>query len=89
MYPCIWRQHWPFGLFLGGAGVLVVDTLDDTIQDASMIEQMGLPLLGVLPRLANHDRAIEIRLNPKSGYSEMVRNLRSVLTRAKNGTRPR
>ena len=23
-----------FGLFLGGAGVLVVDTLDNTVQDA-------------------------------------------------------
>ncbi len=72
-----------FGLFLGGAGVLVVDTLDNTVQDASVIEQMGLPLIGVLPRLANHNRAIEVRSNPKSRYSEMVRNLRSVLTRAR------
>ena len=72
-----------FGLFLGGAGVMVVDTLDNTVQDASVIEQMGLPLIGVLPRLANHKRAIEVRSNPKSRYSEMVRNLRSVLTRAR------
>ena len=72
-----------FGVFLGGAGVLVVDTLDNTVQDASVIEQMGLPLIGVLPRLANHNRAIEVRSNPKSRYSEMVRNLRSVLTRAR------
>ena len=72
-----------FGLFLGGAGVLVVDTLDNTVQDASVIEQLGLPLIGVLPRLANHKRAIEVRSNPKSRYSEMVRNLRSVLTRAR------
>ena len=72
-----------FGVFLGGAGVLVVDTLDNTVQDASVIEQLGLPLIGVLPRLANHKRAIEVRSNPKSRYSEMVRNLRSVLTRAR------
>ena len=39
--------------------------------------------IGVLPRLANHNRAIEVRSNPKSRYSEMVRNLRSVLTRAR------
>jgi len=62
---------------------MVVDTLDNTVQDASVIEQMGLPLIGVLPRLANHKRAIEVRSNPKSRYSEMVRNLRSVLTRAR------
>jgi succinoglycan biosynthesis transport protein ExoP len=73
-----------FGLFLGGASVLVVDTLDDTVQDAIVIEQMGLPLLGVLPRFENHGRAIEVWANPKSRFSETVRNLRSVLTRVKN-----
>ena len=73
-----------FGLFLGGAGVLVVDTLDDAVQDAVMIEQMGLPLLGVLPKFANRGRAIEVWANPKSRFSETVRNLRSVLTRVKN-----
>lgn len=78
-----------FGLFLGGAGVLVVDTLDDTVRDASIIEQLGLPLLGVLPRLASSKRAIEVRSNPKSRYSEMVRNLRSVLTRPKAGLVPK
>jgi succinoglycan biosynthesis transport protein ExoP len=78
-----------FGLFLGGAGVLVVDTLDDTVQDASAIEHVGLPLIGVLPRLTGSKRAIEIRSNPKSRYSEMVRNLRSVLTRAKTGVAPK
>jgi polysaccharide biosynthesis transport protein len=77
-----------FGLFLGGAGVLVVDTLDDTVQGASAIEQMGLPLIGVLPRLTGK-KAIEIRSNPKSRYSEMVRNLRSVLTRSKTGSIPK
>ena len=66
-----------------------MDTLDNRIQDASVIEQMGLPLIGILPRLANHNRAIEIRSNPKSRYSEMVRNLRSVLTRARIFLYPR
>ena len=75
-----------FGLFLGGAGVLVVDTLDDTVQDAVMIEQMGLPLLGVLPKFENRGPAIEVWANPKSRFSETVRNLRSVLTRVKNRT---
>jgi succinoglycan biosynthesis transport protein ExoP len=78
-----------FGLFLGGAGVLLTDTLDNTVQDANTVEQMGLPLVGVLPMLANHARAIEIRANPKSRYSESVRNLRSVLTRVKNLTPPK
>jgi capsular exopolysaccharide synthesis family protein len=74
-----------FGLFLGGAGVLVADTLDNTIQDVSAIEHMGLPLLGVLPRFDNKGRrAMEVLANPKSRYSETVRNLRSVLTRVKN-----
>ncbi len=75
-----------FGLFLGGAGVLVVDTLDDTVQDAVMIEQMGLPLLGVLPKFESRGPAIEVWANPKSRFSETVRNLRSVLTRVKNRT---
>jgi capsular exopolysaccharide synthesis family protein len=75
-----------FGLFLGGAGVLAVDTLDNTVQDAGVIEQMGLPLLGVLPRFESGRRAIEIWASPKSRFSESVRNLRSALTRVKNGT---
>jgi polysaccharide biosynthesis transport protein len=75
-----------FGLFLGGAGVLVTDTLDNTIQDVNAIEHMGLPLLGILPRFRNQGRAIEVLANPKSRYSETVRNLRSVLTRVKNAT---
>jgi succinoglycan biosynthesis transport protein ExoP len=78
-----------FGLFLGGAGVFVVDTLDNTIRDASAIEQMGLPLVGVLPKFRKHDRAIEVWVNPKSRYSETVRSLRSVLTRVKGGTPPK
>jgi capsular exopolysaccharide synthesis family protein len=78
-----------FGLFLGGAGVFVVDTLDNTIRDASAIEQMGLPLVGVLPKFRKRDRAIEVWANPKSRYSETVRSLRSVLTRVKGGTPPK
>ena len=78
-----------FGLFLGGAGVLVADTLDDTIQDAGGIEQLGLPLIGILPRFGNHRPAIEVWASPKSRYSETVRNLRSVLTRVKNGLPPK
>ena len=78
-----------FGLFLGGAGVLVVDTLDNTIRDASAIEQMGLPLVGVLPKFGKHGRAIEVWADPKSRYSETVRSLRSVLTRVKTARRPR
>jgi succinoglycan biosynthesis transport protein ExoP len=75
-----------FGLFLGGAGVLAVDTLDSTVQDATVIEQMGLPLLGILARFENRGRAIEIWTNPKSRFSETVRNLRSGLTRSQNVT---
>ena len=78
-----------FGLFLGGAGVLVADTLDDTIQDASAIEHMALPLIGVLPKFGKRGRAIEVLANPKSRYSETVRNLRSVLTRVKNAAPPK
>jgi polysaccharide biosynthesis transport protein len=78
-----------FGLFLGGAGVLVTDTLDNTVRDAGVIEQLGLPLIGILPKLTGHDRAIEIRSNPKSRYSEMVRNLRSVLNRVKDMSPPK
>jgi len=78
-----------FGLFLGGAGVLVVDTLDNTVQDASLIEQLGLPLIGVLPKLPPNTRVVELWANPKSRYSEMVRSLRSVLTRVKNLSPPK
>ena len=78
-----------FGVFLGGAGVFVVDTLDNTVQDTSTIEQLGLPLIGVLPRMSRHAKAIEVRSRPKSRYSEAVRNLRSVLTRLKNTTPPK
>ncbi len=78
-----------FGLFLGGAGVLVADTLDSTIQDASAIEHMALPLIGVLPKLGKRGRAIEVLAHPKSRYSETVRNLRSVLTRVKNAAAPK
>jgi polysaccharide biosynthesis transport protein len=78
-----------FGLFMGGAGALLTDVVDNTIQDASAIEQLGLPLIGVLPVLDNASRGLEIRATPKSRYSESVRNLRSVLTRLKTLAPPR
>jgi succinoglycan biosynthesis transport protein ExoP len=78
-----------FGLFLGGAGVLVTDTLDNRVQDAGVIEEMGLPLLGILPRLQHQNRAIEVWSDPKSEFSEAVRNLRSELTRVKGAAPPK
>jgi polysaccharide biosynthesis transport protein len=78
-----------FGLFMGGAGVLVVDTLDNKVQDPSLIEHLGLPLVGVLPKLPKASGGVEICARPKSRYSEMVRSVRSVMTRMKNLTPPK
>jgi polysaccharide biosynthesis transport protein len=78
-----------FGLFMGGAGVLVVDTLDTKVQDPSLIEHFGLPLIGVLPKLTRNSSGIEICSQPKSRYSEMVRSVRSVMTRVRNLVPPK
>jgi succinoglycan biosynthesis transport protein ExoP len=77
------------GLFLGSGGVLLVDSLDNTIQHASAIEQLGFPLVGVLPKYNSNQRSIEIWANPKSRYSEAVRNLRSLLVTTKIGAPPK
>ncbi len=76
------------GLLIGCAGVLLADTLDNKIQDAEAIEQMGLPLIGILPKYTHLPRGTEIIENPKSHYSEAIRHLRSTLMLARSGTPP-
>ncbi len=68
--------------------MLLADALDNKIPDAEAIEQMGLPLIGILPKYSHLPRGTEIIENPKSHYSEAIRHLRSTLMLARSGTPP-
>jgi capsular exopolysaccharide synthesis family protein len=65
--------------------MLLVEGLDRSIHTTSQIEQMGLPLIGILPEYGNGQPAIEgmrglrTLAAPRSAYSEAVRSIRSSL----------
>jgi capsular exopolysaccharide synthesis family protein len=81
------------GLLFGFGGMLIAEGMDNSIHSAHQIEQMGMPLIGILPKYGSGQEAMEgmrgLRtLNaPKSAYSEAVRAVRaSVVPATSYGT---
>jgi succinoglycan biosynthesis transport protein ExoP len=69
------------GLLGGCVGALFVELIDDTVRDAAAIEQMGLPLLGILPAARPQRRGLEVDNSQISAYTDAVRNIRLALIR--------
>jgi capsular exopolysaccharide synthesis family protein len=73
------------GLLFAVGGMLLAEGLDHSIHSTAQIEQMGLPLLGILPRYGKGPTATEGMRNlrtlsaPRSAYSEAVRGIRNSL----------
>ena len=78
------------GAVFGGAGALLVDSVDNKLQGVDDIEAMGLPVVGILPRIKNIGNLTnpEVAENPTSVFSESVRGLRSVLLMSRAGRAP-
>jgi polysaccharide biosynthesis transport protein len=70
-----------FGLFAGTAVAIFLESIDDTIVQASKIEQLRLPLLGVMPK--ENERTFEPEVFDGSGsrYSDALGIVRSSLIR--------
>jgi len=69
------------GLFVGIFGAMVIELTDDNIWDAEAIEQMGFPLIGMVPKYQEQGKYADVFDDPHSTYSDAIRNLRSVLMR--------
>jgi capsular exopolysaccharide synthesis family protein len=73
------------GILFGFSGMLIAEGADGRVQSIGQIEQMGIPLIGILPKYGKGAAAVEgVRdlrtLNaPKSAYSEAVRSVRASL----------
>ena len=73
------------GVLFGFSGMLISEGMDNHINSVGQIEQMGIPLIGILPKYGDGAAALEgVRdlrtLNaPKSAYSEAVRTVRASL----------
>lgn len=79
------------GIFGGGCSALVVDAIDNKIQTAEEIEEMGIPLLGLIPQVKVKEAAFEEipLLDPSySFFSEAMRRLRSNLLISRHGKPP-
>ena len=76
------------GALFGVGGMLLAEGLDGSIHSTSQIEQMGVPLIGILPKYGSGREAMEGMQGlrtlsaPKSAYSEAVRSVRATLVPA-------
>ena len=71
------------GLLFGFGGMLIAEGLDGRVHSTSQIEQMGIPLIGILPSAGSAGlggmRDLRTLSAPKSAYSEAVRGVRASL----------
>jgi succinoglycan biosynthesis transport protein ExoP len=78
------------GLFLGASSALFVEAIDNKIPGVEEVEEMELPLIGVIPQIdaqATANRPILLNTG-HSGFAEGVRALRSTLLISRSGTPP-
>src|SRR5690606_17611307 len=66
-------------LFGASASAFLLNRMDNTIKNSdTVVEKLGLPLLGALPKLTKEQERIAARLmlvEPQSAYSEGVRTV--------------
>jgi capsular exopolysaccharide synthesis family protein len=78
-----------FGVFLGGVGALLGDAIDNKVRGVEEVEDLGIPLLGILPEVKNLSRKWCMVVDePASIYSESLRSLRTALLMARSGVPP-
>jgi len=73
------------GLLFAFGGMLIAEGMDNSIHSIGQIEQMGIPLIGILPEYGDGHAALEGMRGlrtlsaPRSAYSEAVRGVRKSL----------
>ena len=68
------------GLLLGVLVAFVLEFLDDTLKTADDIEQrLKLAVLGIIPKLGPKQTMAQVRDDPRSGFSESYRSVRTAL----------
>ena len=78
------------GLLLGVLTAFVIDYLDDSFKAPEEVErEVGLPVIGVVPRPAPGSTLEEELMQSRSGLSEAIRSLRTGLQFATNEGLPR
>lgn len=78
-----------FGIVLGGMLALLVDAIDNKILTTDDIEELNLPLLGIIPQLVAQTGSRPFLLEShNSEFSETVRHVRSALMIARIGSPP-
>jgi len=68
------------GLMFGGAAAFAREHFDDTFKSPEDVEEnLGLPLLGIIPLVRKKDNLIELTDEPHSAMAEAYRSLRTAL----------
>ena len=68
------------GVMLGVALALLLEFLDDTLKTPEDIEQqLRLPVLGIIPKLAGKQTVAQASADPRSAFSEAYRSVRTAL----------
>ena len=79
-----------FGLLLGVVLALGIEYLDDTLKSPDDIEQhLGLPVLGVIPKLKEPMTPLRALEDPRCAFAESYRSLRTALQFSTNSGTPR
>jgi capsular exopolysaccharide synthesis family protein len=68
------------GILAGVALALLIEALDNTVRTPQHVEALGLPFLGVLPRVEREDgRSLDlvVHSDPKSAVAECCRSIRT------------
>jgi hypothetical protein len=79
-----------FGLLLGIVLALGIEYLDDTLKSPEDIEQhLGLPVLGVIPKLKEPMTPLRALEDPRCAFAESYRSLRTALQFSTNSGTPR
>lgn len=78
-------------VFLGGCAGLLVEALDNRVRGTDEVDALGLPVLGILPRLPRNEAttALPMAALPQSIYSEAMRSLRSAMLLSRSAAPPR
>jgi capsular exopolysaccharide synthesis family protein len=79
------------GIFCGLAGALFVDFIDNRIHSADDIEQLEMPVLGLIPTMQTRQPSYAVSLleTAHSSYGEAIRRLRSTLILSKSVAPPK
>jgi polysaccharide biosynthesis transport protein len=73
------------GIVLGSLVAMGIEALDDTVWGTEVIEQMGLPLIGSVPRFRGQADEFDPINSLQARYSDAIRGIRFALTHASNG----